>query len=158
MVMKLALLASPLPLVAAVLAIGDGPTQVVGGTEEDRACQVEGAEVGHAKVRVPWTPIRRIDDDVEALFCVVTGDADSPLLFERNADRVRFTLVSGASTVKEGDFQFIARTSANNRIELRRATIRIAPGGQPSCRIEVCQAFTDPGERIVAVEVRSFLD
>jgi hypothetical protein len=158
MVMKLALLASPFSLAAALVTRPDMPPTIHAETEEDRACKVEGSEVGNATVRVPWTSIRRIDDDVEAFYCVFTGNAGSPHPFERDADRVRFALINNADVVRDGQFQFIVRTSRDQTIELRRAVIRLAPRGQLSCRVEVCQAFTDPGERVVGVEVRSYTD
>jgi hypothetical protein len=158
MVMKLALLASPISLAAVLVARPDTSPTPIGETEEDRACSTEGSEFGHARVRVPWTPIRRLDDEIQAYYCVFTGDGDSPLPFERNAERVRFTLTSSADVPREEEFQFIVHTSENRSIELRRASIRVAPRGQPSCRIEICQAFTDPGERVVGVEVSSSID
>jgi hypothetical protein len=154
MIVKLALLASPLSL-AAVLITKAPPTPTFRAeTEEERACVTEGSRIGHATVRVAWTTIRRIDDQVEAVYCVFRGDADSPLAFERNADRVRFALINSGDEFRESRFQFVVHTAENQRVELREASIRMAPRNQLSCRIEVCQAFTDPGDHVVSVEVR----
>ena len=154
MIVKLALLASPLSLAAVLIAKGPPTPTFRVETEEDRACLNEGSRIGHATVRVAWTSIRRIDDQVEAIYCVFRGDSDSPLAFERNAERVRFALVNSGDEFREGRFKFVVRTKANQRIELREASIRMAPRNQLSCRIEVCQAFTDPGDHVVSVEVR----
>jgi hypothetical protein len=152
--MKLTLLLVPLPLAAVLLLPDTPPPLPATETADEWACRGEDRRVGHGTVRVPWKRIAVVYDDVDVLYCVFTGDSDSPLAFERGAERIRFTLVGRGEQVRDGSFSFAVTTSTGRSIRLGPAAIHIAPGGQRSCRVEICQAFTDPGERVVDASVR----
>lgn len=162
--MKLGLLLTPLPLCALLLAPrpalpGPNPraalTVANGLTADERACMMAGERLGHEKVRVAWTTIRTFDGDIEASYCVLRGDPDASLEFARNAERVQFTLIGRGTVAKQGTYTFLVHTTRNRTIELGPAAILVQPHNRLNCRIEICQAFTDPGERVKSVDVLS---
>jgi hypothetical protein len=121
-------------------------------TAEYEACEVVGRRVGGATVRVPWTRVPAGADGVAVEFCVLRGDADAELEFARDAERIVFSLV-GSGDAKASAFAFTVRTSSGRAIDVGPAAVHVQPKVR-SCRIDVCELFTDPGERIAAVHVR----
>lgn len=151
---KLAVMIAPFPLAAALLLPASAPTPVL-GTEsaEARACFAPDARLGHETVRVPWTRIRVLRGDVDVLYCVFRGDDDAPLTFARDAERVRFSLVGRGEEARTEAIGFEVRTSWGRTLMVGPASVRIEPRNRRSCRVEICTAFTDPGERVLSVDV-----
>ena len=151
--LKLSLLLSPFPLAAMLLL--PGPEKPVMGSEsaEERACAAAGARIGHETVRLAWTRVDVIYRNVDVFYCVLRGDPDAPLDFARDAERIRFSLVGRGDDVKTADVAFAVTTAEGRTIALGPAAVRIAPRSHRSCRVEICSAFTEPGDRVVSVEV-----
>ena len=151
--MKLGLLLSPFPLVAVLLLPG-GERPIIGAESvEERACGARNARVGHEAVRVPWTRFRVLRGDVYVLYCVLHGDDDAPLDFARDAERVRFSLVGRGENVRTQEVGFLVTTSWGRTLTVGPASVRIEPRSQRSCRVDICTVFTDPGERVISVDV-----
>lgn len=158
--MKFSLLLTPFPLAALLLLPrGSDPTPLpavhITGEEsaEQRACASEATRLGHETVRIGWTSLGMIRRDVEAFYCVFHGDIDAPLAFTRDADRVIFSLVGRGEDARDEDVGFRITTATGRTITLGPVSVRIAPRNRRSCRVEICTAFTEPGERVAAVEV-----
>lgn len=151
--LKLSLLLSPFPLAAFLLLPGDQKPIMGGESAEDRACAATGARIGHETVRVAWTRIGVVHRDVDVFYCVLRGDADAPLDFTRDAERVRFSLVGRGRSAKIESVAFTVSTSAGHTLTLGPSTVRIAPRSHRSCSVDLCSAFIEPGERVVAVDV-----
>lgn len=134
----------------AAVAFSPGPRQTI----ED-LCFDPGARVDDARVRVSWTEVETDYDDVRITYCVLRGDRDAKLTFERDAEIVYFALSSIDRNADRRPYTFVIRTS-NGRV-LRQGPAVLQPvARQPvSCRVDVCQFFTEPGERVISVAVES---
>jgi hypothetical protein len=153
--MKLALLLAPVPMAALILMPVPADPGPDGLTTEERACSTAGTRLGHETVRVPWTLIRTLDGEIDVMFCVLRGDSDAQLEFARDAERVQFTFIGRGTEPANGTYSFVVRTSEDRTIELGPAAVLVQPRNRHSCRVEICQAFTDPGERVKSVLVRT---
>jgi hypothetical protein len=142
-------------LLAATLPAASTPPAGRPQMAEHLACEAAGRRVGAETVRIPWTRVRTVFDDVDVQYCVLRGDADAPLAFLRDADHVYISLVGRGQEAKEGTYSFVVRMADGRTIERGPAWVRAEPFGQRSCRVDLCEVFTDPGERVVAVEVRT---
>jgi hypothetical protein len=157
---KLSLLLSPFPLAALLLLPGGRPAPLADGNRvageesaEERACAAANTRLHDETVRVAWTRIGTVHRDVEAFYCIFRGDEDAPLDFVRNAERIRFSLVGTGDEMRTADIGFRVTTNAADTITLGPASVGIAPRNRRSCRVEICTAFTRPGERVISVEV-----
>lgn len=130
------------------------PSPVNGGSAMHRACAERGRSVGAEVVQVPWTRVRTVGQDIDVHYCVMRGDRNAARAFLRDAEHVYFTLTRPGPGPVETTLLFIVQTSTGRTVQLGPARIRVAPWEQPSCRIEICQLFTEPGERVGAVDVK----
>lgn len=121
----------------------------------EQICFDPGARVDDARVRISWTQVETIYDDVRITYCVLRGDRDAALSFERDAEIVYFALSSVDRKADRRPYTFVIRTS-NGRV-LRQGPALLQPVARRpmSCRVDVCQFFTEPGERVISVAVES---
>jgi hypothetical protein len=138
-----------------ILAAGlGGPGTGDGPSAAHRACGGRGRSVGDETVHVPWTRVRTVGENIGVHYCVMRGRVDASFPFLRDAEHVYFTLSRPGPGTVETTLLFTVQTSTGRIVQLGPSRIRVAPWEQPSCRIEVCQMFTEPGERIGAVDVK----
>lgn len=121
----------------------------------EELCYDPGARIDDARVRVSWTEVETNYDDVRITYCVLRGDRDAKLAFERDAEIVYFALSAIDRKADRRPYTFVIKTS-QGRV-LRQGPAVLQPvGKQPmSCRVDVCQFFTEPGERVISVAVQS---
>lgn len=121
----------------------------------EEICFDPGARVDDARVRVSWTEVETNYDDVRISYCVLRGDRDAKLSFERDAEIVYFALSSVDRKADRRPYTFVIRTS-NGRVVRQGPAVLQPVAKQPmSCRVDVCQFFTEPGERVISVAVES---
>jgi hypothetical protein len=134
----------------AVLALAPLHSQTV-----EEACRARDARMADTRVRVAWTPVQTASDEVNVAYCVLHGDADAKLSFERNAEIVYFALSSAQPRADRRAYTFTIKTSAGRVMKQGPAIIRAVAREPLTCRVDVCQFFTEPGERVVSVAVES---
>lgn len=122
----------------------------------ERACeQIGRTTVDGVVVRIPWTPVRRVYDDVEVRYCVLRGDDDAPA-YARGAEIVQFALVGLGKRPVWRRYAFDVQTSWGRKLRQGPLSVRTQPGQLVMCRLEVCQFFTEPGETVSSVSVETF--
>jgi hypothetical protein len=127
----------------------------VPGATIEQLCSDRGGKTDDAWVRVSWTDVETPFDDVRISYCVLRGNRDASLAFERDAEIVYFALANVERKAERRSYTFVVRTS--NGRTLRQGPAQLQPmARQPvSCRVDVCQFFTDPGERVISVLVET---
>jgi hypothetical protein len=118
----------------------------------EEACTSRGRLLD-ARVRVGWTAIATVYRDVTVSYCVLRGDRTARLDFERDADIVYFGLASEDIGRPWKNYAFTITTSTGRVIRQGPALLKPVAREPQSCRVEVCQFFTNPGERVVTVSV-----
>jgi hypothetical protein len=121
----------------------------------DEACSDRGSRLADSRVRVAWTEIDTGYDDVRVSYCVLRGDATAKLDFERDAEIVYFGLASVDRKADRRVYTFAVRTSTGRVLRQGPALIQPVAKQLASCRVDVCQFFTDPGERVISVFVET---
>jgi hypothetical protein len=121
----------------------------------EEACKDPSARVEDASVRVAWTDVETDYDDVRVTFCVLRGDRDAKLAFERDAEIVYFALANVDRRAERRNYTFTIRTSHGRLIRQGPAMLQPLAKQPVSCRVDVCQFFTEPGERVTSVSVES---
>lgn len=121
----------------------------------EQVCASEGGRLADARVRVAWTPVAPEEDAVQVSYCILRGEKDAKLTFERNAEIVYFALASDERNAPRKSYVFTIRTSEGRTLQQGPATLQPLARQLQSCRVEVCQFFTNPGERVVEVSVVS---
>jgi hypothetical protein len=121
----------------------------------DEVCADRGARTEDARVRIAWTDLDTDHDDVRISYCVLRGDLDAKLSFERNAEIVYFALASIDRRVDRRPYTFVIRTSTGRVLRQGPALLQPVAKQLVSCRVDVCQFFTDPGERVISVSVEA---
>ena len=121
----------------------------------DEACADRGSRLADARVRVAWTDVDTGYDDVRVSYCVLRGDATAKLNFERDAEIVYFALASIDRKADRRAYTFVVKTSSGRVMRQGPALIQPVAKQLASCRVDVCQFFTDPGERVISVTVES---
>lgn len=134
----------------AALAFTPVRTQTV-----DELCYDAGARVDDARVRVSWTDIETDLDDVRITYCVLRGDRDAKLAFERDAEIIYFALASVERKADRRPYTFVVKTSQGRVIRQGPAVLQPVAKQPVSCRVDVCQFFTEPRERVISVSVES---
>lgn len=129
-------------------ATGTKPPQTV-----EQACAVSGGRLQDARVRVAWTQLARVNDGVAVSYCILRGETDAKLDFERDAEIVYFALASDDRNVIRQSYVFTIKTSEGRTIRQGPAVLQPVAKQPQTCRVEVCQFFTNPGERVVSVSV-----
>ncbi|HET9986573.1 MAG TPA: hypothetical protein VFQ38_23550 [Longimicrobiales bacterium] len=127
------------------------------GTQSvEHACERAGrTTVDGVTVRTPWTPLRRVYDDVEVRYCVLRGDDAAPE-YARGAEIVQFALVGLGRRPVWRWYAFDVQTSRGRTLRQGPLSVRTQPGQLVMCRLEVCQFFTEPGEVVSKVSVETF--
>jgi hypothetical protein len=126
-----------------------GPPQTV-----EEVCRSRETRTNHARVRVAWTDVATMYDDVRISYCILRGNADAKLAFERDAEIVYFALATVDK--KQPDrrkYTFVVKTSGGRVITQGPALLQPLERQPSSCRVDVCQFFTEPGERVISVAV-----
>ena len=60
----------------------------------EQVCSSTGGRLSDARVRVAWTPVPVNEDVVQVSYCILRGEKDAKLEFERDAEIVYFALAS----------------------------------------------------------------
>lgn len=134
----------------AALAMTPLPGQTI-----EELCSDRGGRTDDAWVRVAWTEVETSFDDVRISYCVLRGNLDASLNFERDAEIVYFALANVERKAERRGYTFVLKTSQGRT--LRQGPAQLQPmARQPvTCRVDVCQFFTEPGERVISVAVES---
>ena len=127
---------------------------VPGGTIE-KLCSDRGGKTDDAWVRVSWTDVETAFDDVRISYCVLRGNHDASLDFERDAEIVYFALANVERKAERRAYTFAIRTSQGKTIRQGPAQLQPVARQPVTCRVDVCQFFTDPGERVISVSVET---
>ena len=135
-----------------MLAATAGPPTPTPQTVE-QVCSTAQGRLQDARVRVAWTVLPTSNEEVKISYCILRGEKDAKLDFERDAEIVYFALASEDRNAPRRTYEFSVKTSEGRT--LRQGPVTLLPvARQPqSCRVEVCQFFTNPGERVVEVTV-----
>ncbi len=131
-----------------VPAPGTTPHQTV-----EQACSEVNARYQDARVRVAWTTLPTADTDVQVSYCILRGEKEAKLEFERDAEIVYFALASDDRNAPRKSYVFTIKTSSGRVLQQGPALLQPLAKEPQSCRVEFCQFFTDPGERVVEVTV-----
>lgn len=135
---------------AATLWGGAPPVRPAPQTIE-QVCSSPGARLADARVRVAWTPLALDEPAVQVSYCILRGEKDAKLEFERDAEIVYFALAADDRNTPRKTYVFTIRTSEGRVLQQGPATLQPTARQLQSCRVEVCQFLTDPGERVVEV-------
>ncbi|HEX6559832.1 MAG TPA: hypothetical protein VF021_10230 [Longimicrobiales bacterium] len=127
----------------------------LGGQTIEETCKARDARTGDAYVRVAWTSVATGFDDVQIAYCVLRGDHDAKLSFERDAEIVYFALSSPQRAADRRNYTFRITTSTGRVMSQGPALLQPLARQPQSCRVDVCQFFTEPGERVVSVAVQA---
>jgi hypothetical protein len=138
-------------LLSLVLAMTAGPPTTPQSVEQ--VCATVQGRLQDARVRVAWTVLPTSSETVQISYCILRGEKNARLDFERDAEIVYFALASEERNAPRRTYEFSVKTSEGRT--LRQGPVALLPvARQPqSCRVEVCQFFTNPGERVVEVTV-----
>jgi len=126
-----------------------------GGQTVEEVCKARDARAGDATVRVAWTSVGGDFDDVQIMYCVLHGDRDAKLAFERDAEIVYFALSSPERRNDARSYTFSVKTSRRRILKQGPAVLQPIAREPQSCRVDVCQFFTEPGERVISVAVHA---
>lgn len=150
--MKTRYLVLAMAMSACVASLSSAPAP---GNNIDEVCADRAGRTEGARVRVAWTDLSTDYDDVRVSYCVLRGERNARLDFERDAEIVYFALSSTERRADRRDYTFIIRTSAGRVLRQGPAQIQPVAKQPASCRVDVCQFFTDPGERVISVSVEA---
>ena len=139
-------------LLAAPAAIGMTPLP---GQTIEELCSDRGSRTNDAWVRVSWTDIETPFDDVRISYCVLRGNADASLSFERDAEIAYFALANVDRKADRRIYTFVVKTSHGRTLRQGPAQLQPVARQPVTCRVDVCQFFTDPGERVISVSIES---
>ena len=144
------------PILAAILGylvVAPVPSAPKAPQTVEQACSEVNSRFQDARVRVAWTRLRTADDDVQVSYCILRGERDAKLEFERDAEIVYFALASEERHAPRKTYVFTIKTSEGRIMQQGPASLQPLAKQPQSCRVEFCQFFTDPGERVVEVTV-----
>lgn len=127
----------------------------LGGQTIEETCKSREGRTFDAQVRVAWTNVDTGYDDVDVAYCVLRGAPDARLVFERNAEIVYFALSSPQRNADRRPYTFTITTSRGRVIRQGPALLQPTARQPQSCRVDVCQFFTEPGERVISVAVQA---
>jgi hypothetical protein len=137
-------------LLSSLLAVSIGPKtpQTV-----EQVCSSSQGRLQDARVRVAWTALPTSIDEVQISYCILRGEKNAKLEFERDAEIVYFGLASEERNAPRRKYVFSIKTSEGRVIQQGPATLQALARQPQSCRVEVCQFFTNPGEHVIEVTV-----
>ncbi len=119
----------------------------------EQVCASAGARLQDARVRVAWTELATVYESVQISYCILRGEKTAKLDFERDAEIVYFGLASDERNAPRKSYVFTITTSDGRIIKQGPAALQPVAKQPQSCRVEVCQFFTNPGERVISVSV-----
>ena len=135
-----------------VLALAWRPVPAPPQTIE-QVCSSASGRTQDARVRVAWTALATVYDGVEISYCIMRGEKNAKLDFERDAEIVYFALASDDRHVEQKSYVFTIKTSGGRVLKQGPALLQPFAKQPQSCRVQVCQFFTNPGERVIEVSV-----
>lgn len=137
-------------LLSSLLAVSIGPMtpQTV-----EQVCSKAQGRLQDARVRVAWTALPTAQDEIQVSYCIMRGEKNAKLDFERDAEIVYFALASDERNAPSRTYVFSIKTSEGRVIQQGPALLQPVARQPQSCRVEVCQFFTNPGERVIEVTV-----
>jgi hypothetical protein len=138
-----------------ILSLAAMALRPLGGQTVEEVCKDPDGKTNGARVRVAWTNVETNYDDVRITYCVLHGDHDAKLTFERDAEIVYFALSNVDKKADRRKYTFAIHTSTGRVLRQGPALLRPSAKEPQSCRVDVCQFFTEPGERVVSVAVES---
>lgn len=138
-----------------LLSLATMALKPLGGQTVEEVCKDPDGKTNGARVRVAWTDVETSYDDVRITYCVLRGDNDAKLAFERDAEIVYFALSNVDRKAGRRKYTFAIRTSTGRVLRQGPALLQPNAKEPQSCRVDVCQFFTEPGERVVSVTVES---
>lgn len=127
----------------------------LGDQTVEQACSMPAGRIDDAFVRVTWTDVANNYDDVRVSYCVLRGERDAKLAFERDAEIVYFALANVDRPAERRQYVFTIRTSQGRLVRQGPALLQPLARQPITCRVDVCQFFTEPGERVTSVAVES---
>lgn len=142
-------------LTVATFAADSADADPVRESAEYRACRAAGSEVFGQIVQTPWTSVTTLDGEVEVVACIMRGEPDARPAFLRDADRIVFALVGHGDREVNPTVRFSVRMDSGRTLDLGPAWIRVKPDGALTCRIDICEAFGEPGERVKEIRVET---
>lgn len=119
----------------------------------EQVCSTHDGRLQDSRVRIAWTPITTVYDGVQISYCILRGEKNAKLEFERDAEIVYFALAGEKHGASKRPYEFTVRTSSGRTIKSGPALLLPVAKQPQSCRVEVCQFFTNPGERVISVSV-----
>ena len=119
----------------------------------EQACANTGGRLLDTRVRVAWTQFADVYDGVKISYCILRGEKNAKYEFERDAEIVFFALASQERQVDRNSYVFTIKTSQGRILKQGPALLQPVARQPQSCRAEVCQFFTNPGERVIEVSV-----
>jgi hypothetical protein len=119
----------------------------------EQVCASAQGKLQDARVRVAWTKLPTSNEEIQISYCILRGEKNAKLDFERDAEIVYFALASEERDAPRRIYTFSIKTSDGRVIEQGPATLQPVARQPQSCRVEVCQFFTNPGESVVEVTV-----
>jgi hypothetical protein len=119
----------------------------------EQVCSNIAGRTQDARVRVAWTQLATVYDGVQISYCIMRGDKNAKLDFERDAEIVYFALASEDGQADRKTYVFTIKTSDGRVLQQGPALLQPVAKQPQSCRVEVCQFFTNPGERVIEVSV-----
>jgi hypothetical protein len=139
-------------LVAWFLALAWTPLPAPPQTIE-QVCAPSSGRTQAARVRVAWTQLATVYDGVQISYCILRGEKNAKLDFERDAEIIYFALASDERQVDRKSYVFTVKTSDGRVLKQGPALLQPVAKEPQSCRVEVCQFFTNPGEWVIEVSV-----
>jgi hypothetical protein len=140
-------------ILSSVLAVSMGPPPTPQTIEQ--ACSNPQGRLQDARVRVSWTTLPTAQDEIQVSYCIMRGEKNAKLEFERDAEIVYFALASDELNAPRRNYVFLIKTSEGRTIQQGPAALQPVARQPQSCRVEVCQFFTNPGEHVIEVTVVS---
>ena len=80
---------------------------------------------------------------------------EAKLAFERDAEIIYFALAGNDRKAERRPYTFLIKTSQGRVLRQGPAILQPVAKQPVTCRVDVCQFFTEPGERVISVSVES---
>jgi hypothetical protein len=100
--------------------------------------------------RTTWLPVGARDPDVEVQYCVARMGTTGAVP-DSGGEVVWFSLLGKGQEVKTVAYSFVIRTSQGRVLRQGPARIRVEPSKRHTCRLEICEFVTRPGEKVLSV-------
>jgi hypothetical protein len=103
--------------------------------------------------RSAWLRVGAGEPDIEVQYCVARM-GPSTAIPDSAGEVVWFSLLGTGPEVKTVAYSFVIRTSQGRVLRQGPARIRVEPSKRHSCRLEICEFVTRPGEKVLSVGFR----